>query len=142
MCFQPETLMTFKKTTLENTNSDLRFSPSLKEIRISQSNNGSAMYLSDWNDVMSAKKRLFTLYMYQNVHRHFGQSENWILCVSMATRNCNVWRITFSRCCCYFKRYVDTLFDCGTPNIVYIYMLLILNRSMHFWYSYFNDCSK
>jgi len=47
-----------------------------------------------WNDfIMLDKKRKFTLCHY--VQRHLGQSENWIFCVSLVTRTCNVWSKRF-----------------------------------------------
>jgi len=56
----------------------------------------------------------------------FGQSEDWIFCVSLATRTCNGWRNVLSRNCRtigrHFKRSVDTfiLTQSCTRNWLYL----------------------
>ena len=48
-----------------------------------------------WNGIMSDKRLDFTLR--HNAQRHLDQSEDWILCVLLVTRTCNVWRNKLSR---------------------------------------------
>jgi len=61
---------------------------------------------SDWPDI----RRGIT--QRHNAQRHLGQSKDGILCVSFATRTCNVWRNVICRICRsigrHFKRSVDT----------------------------------
>ena len=47
------------------------------------------------------------------MHSHFGQSEDWIFCVSLVKCTINVWRLRLFRICwhikCQLKRSADTL---------------------------------
>jgi len=47
------------------------------------------------------------------MHSHFGQSEDWIFCVSLVKYTINVWRLRLFRICwhikCQLKRSADTL---------------------------------
>ena len=42
-----------------------------------------------WNDIWSNKRREFTKHHYEQ--HHLGQSEDWIVCVYLATCACNIW---------------------------------------------------
>jgi len=68
---------------------------------------------------MSDKRRKFTLG--HDVQRHFGQLEDWFVCVSLVTRTCIVWPNAISRICKsigrYFKRSVITLSDLLTISL-------------------------
>jgi len=67
-----------------------------------------------WNDIMSDKRQELTLH--DRKQRHFGQSEDWIFCVSLVMGTCKVWHSMHSRICQsierHFKCSVDTLTVC------------------------------